>query len=517
MPSHYCYMAQSIAAKERAHNVANAYLRFKEIKKHFKATIALKGVNFGIAKGAIHAIIGENGAGKSTLMNILSGKILPDEGEIIINGTSVTIHNPRHAYAHGIAMIHQELSLAPNLSIAQNIMLGHEPRRRLLVDWKLLVKSATSLLDDLGITIEPQKIVATLPIGQQQMVEVAKALARQARILIMDEPTSTLSKLECEILFRAIRSLAAQGVTILFISHHLDEIFQICDWVTVLRDGQHIATKRISKLSHQQVVKMMVGKELQGIYRRRSKSTEQEILSVTNLAASERYTDISFRLHKGEILGIFGLLGAGKSEVAHALYGLEPAQHGVIAYKGKEKNIKKVADALEANIAYIPEDRKRQGLFLAQSVRHNIIASILKRCSKMQWLLPQRCRVNAMEQMEHLSIKAPSLNSLVQSLSGGNQQKILFARSIATKLQILILDEPTRGIDINARAQIYATIDHLASEGVAFILISSDIPEILGLCDRIIVMHRGTIRRRFEAGTADSELLLQSAMGADKQ
>ncbi len=499
--------------------MSQEHISFQDISKRFRATHALRKISFGIRRGAVHAVVGENGAGKSTLMNILCGKVRTDEGNILIDGKSAYLDTPAHSFRYGIAMIHQELSLVPNLTVAQNVLLGEEPCYRLpFVNWAEMKEQARIAINDLDLHISVDDIVATLPIGQQQMLEVIKALTRHARILIMDEPTSALSELECGVLFRVIKSLTTQGVTIIFISHHLDEIFTVCDWVTVLRDGQHIATERIRNIDQQQLVKMMVGKSVANIYtRQRNQSTGHCLLEVNRLTSAGAYRDISFKLHRGEILGIFGLLGAGKSEIAHAIYGLHPADEGTIAYKGVPRVFRGPKEALRAGITYIPEDRKSEGLFLSQSLENNIIASILKRCSRFTWLLQKQRNAIAQRQKKLLSIKASSLQALLQELSGGNQQKALMGRGIATTPTVLILDEPTRGIDIQSRAQIYDSVDQLAAQGIACILISSDISEVLGLSDRILVIYQGSIKHQVLPDQATSEQLLHLAMGGMPQ
>ena len=470
-------------------------LQFRGIGKRFGSTQALDGVEFAVRRGAVHALVGENGAGKSTLMNICSGALAPDRGTIILNGVATRIESPRAASALGIAMIHQELAVLENLTVGQNIMLGHEPRRLFscAIDRPTLYEMARRQLQRLQVDIAPTISLAELTIGQRQMVEIAKALSLQARVLIMDEPTSALSSKETDKLFSVIETLRQEHITILYISHRLEEIFRICDMVTVLRDGHHIGTASVDDLDAEKIVHMMVGEDIDTSKRRVPRYSEQLALQVEGVSDGTLLQEISFSVRRGEVFGLFGLLGAGRTELGQTLYGMRPFTAGSVRINGQRALLSSVRRARLSGVAYLPEDRKQQGLFPNQSVHRNLIAVVVQALSRLLWVLSRRVDRVVAQLIERLSIKTTSSRSTIGNLSGGNQQKVILARWMAANPTILILDEPTRGIDVKSKAQIYDLIDELAADGISILLISSELPEIFGVSDTIGVMQRGRL------------------------
>jgi ribose transport system ATP-binding protein len=495
--------------------VNNMFLRMEGISKAFPGVQALKDVTFEIARGEIHALVGENGAGKSTLMKILTGALDRDEGQITLRGQPVEIDTPADAQALGISMIHQELSLIPYLTVGQNTYLGREPQTGLpgFIDWSALYKHAQQLLDRLNVEVDARAEVQGLSIAQQQMVEVAKALSLNADLIAMDEPTSALTERETEVLFEVMRSLKAQGVSLIFISHRLEEVFQIADRVTVLRDGQFIGTTPIDELDEDRVVRMMVGRELGEMYPRAEGQRQEVVLEAVNLNDGRELHGVDLKLHQGEIVGVAGLVGAGRTALAETLFGIRPATAGEVRVDGRPVKLNSPSEAIRAGMGLVPEDRKLQGLFMNMAVRENVVLSAIDKVTAWGFVSFIRADRLAGEFVRKLDIRTPSLRQRVRNLSGGNQQKVIIARWLTLKPRVLILDEPTRGIDVGAKAEIHALMSQLAQEGVGVLMISSELPEVLGVSDRILVMHEGRIAGEFTRDQATQDDIMRAATG----
>lgn len=492
-----------------------------DIKKSFGGVAALDGVSLTLHPGAVTAILGENGAGKSTLMKILSGVHADFEGEVRIDGKRISLGHPRAAEAAGIAIIHQELNLVPDLDIAANIFLGCEPRNR----WGLLDRQAmrircADLLDRLGLDVDPDRLVGTLKVGEQQLVEIAKALHVEARVIIMDEPTSALSDRETERLFRIIRALRSEGRMLVYISHRFDELFSIADRYVVLRDGRTVGAGLMSDAGEETLIRMMSGREhlsprSEGQVVHGSPRLEVAGLSL-RAASPERpdlLRDISFTLHAGEVLGLYGLMGAGRTELLGSLFGMYKFRvFGTVSIDGVKINISSPQAAVERGIALVPEDRKRQGIFPADDIRANLSISILDRISRVMGFIDtsREAKISS-ELMNRLSVKASSDLQLISTLSGGNQQKVVLGRWLATRPRVLLLDEPTRGIDVSAKAEIHKLIRKLAEEGMAVLVASSELPEILSLTDRVLVLCEGRLTASLSIADADEASVLRYA------
>ena len=488
-------------------------LRMEGISKAFPGVQALDNVTFEVAAGEIHALVGENGAGKSTLMKVLTGALGKDEGQITLRGETVQIESPSDSQNLGISMIHQELSLIPYLTVGQNIYLGREPRARLpgFIDWKSLYSEAQEILDRLNLDVDARTEVMGLSIAQQQMVEVAKALSLNADLIAMDEPTSALTGRETEVLFEVMRSLRDQGVGLIFISHRLEEVFQIADRITVLRDGQHIGTEPIDALDEDRVVQMMVGRELGELYPKEPAELDEVVLEAANLEDGRELKGVDLKLHRGEILGVAGLVGAGRTALAETLFGIHPATKGEIRVNGKPVKIKSPAEAIRAGMGFVPEDRKQQGLFLNMAVRDNIVMSAMDKITRWGVINFRRADRISNEFVEKLDIRTPSLRQRIRNLSGGNQQKVIIARWLTLNPRVLILDEPTRGIDVGAKAEIHNLMNQLAQEGVGILMISSELPEIMGISDRILVMREGRVTGEFSRDEATQDDIMRAA------
>uniref|UniRef100_UPI00047DCA64 sugar ABC transporter ATP-binding protein n=1 Tax=Caldanaerobius polysaccharolyticus TaxID=44256 RepID=UPI00047DCA64 len=493
---------------------ASSLLQLKNVSKHFPGVNALVDVDFELQEGEIHALLGENGAGKSTLMKILGGIYSMDKGEVYICGKKVEIKSVEDARAYGISIIHQELALVPYMTVAENIFLGRElVGFAKLVNKKAMIQEAQKLLDNFKVNIDATSLVANLTGAQQQIVEIIKAIAFNAKILVMDEPTSYLTEREVKFLFEIMRTLKRQGVGIIFISHRMSELFEISDRITVMRDGHYIGTKVTKQTTVDELVSMMVGRELTNYYVRTYNKPGETILEVKHLTRKGVFNDISFSLKKGEILGFAGLMGAGRSEVMRAIFGLDPIDSGEIFIKGKKVNIKDPNQAMQMGIALVPENRKEEGLFLIDSVKFNITIKVLQEFIKFIKVNKKLEDKIASKYVDSLSIKASSLLQKVGDLSGGNQQKIVIAKWLATKPDILILDEPTRGVDVGAKAEIYAIMNRLVASGVSIIMISSELPEIINMCDRVVVMCNGTITGILERNEFSQESIMHYAIG----
>ncbi|GAB6100396.1 sugar ABC transporter ATP-binding protein [Halanaerocella petrolearia] len=487
-------------------------LKAENISKFFPGVKALDNVCFEIKEGEVHGLVGENGAGKSTLMKILSGVHEPSEGDIIYNGNKVKFDGVMSAQEKGISIIHQEFNLFDNLTVAENIFIGREPTNGSLIDKKLLKQRTEDLLSEYNLDLDSGVKVKNLTVAYQQMVEIAKALSYDSKILIMDEPTDALTKKEEKILFDIIAKLKAKGITIIYISHRLEEIFEICDRVTVLRDGQKVATKEVDAVNKDDLVSYMVGRELDDFYKWEEHEIGSEIFTVENLSRDGVFDDISFELREGEILGFAGLVGAGRSEVMRSILGVDPMSEGQVYLKGKEIELSGIEDAVDQGVGYLPEDRKREGLVLQMNTRENITLPILKKLSKTMFpsVKEEKELVNSF--MEDLDIKATKKQK-VKQLSGGNQQKVAISKWLAIEPEILILDEPTRGVDVGAKAKIYSLITKLAKQGMGIIMISSEMPEIIGMSDRILVLSEGELTGEFSRQYFNQEDIMLAASG----
>ena len=490
-------------------------LRLIGITKSFLAVRALKGVSFDLRPGEVHALLGENGAGKSTLIKVITGAHRPDSGTIETAGEKVDHLTPRSAHALGIAAIYQQPALFPNLSVAENIALALEPAtpaRR--VRWNERRVRARTLLDRVGAKIDVEVEVRSLSMPEQQLVEIAKALGTGARILIMDEPTASLTQTEVQILLQVVRDLRAQGVGVIYISHRLDEIFEVADRVTVLRDGESVGTHPVSGMDEAGLIRLMVGREVSAIYPPSERSSGEVVLSVQQLACvASGLRDVSFEVRAGEIFGLAGLVGAGRTELARVLFGLTPADAGTIALRGRTLRIRDPREAIAHGIAYVPEDRRRHGVILEMSIAANMTMAIHPLIFPGAWLRFDAERELAEKYIRDLAVKTPSGELPGGALSGGNQQKVALARWLATEPRVLILDEPTQGVDVGAKAEIHKIIRRLAAEGLAVIMISSDLPEILGMSDRIGVMRGGTLTAILDGPTADAHSVMAAALG----
>ncbi|MET0743551.1 MAG: sugar ABC transporter ATP-binding protein [Microvirga sp.] len=473
-------------------------LAMRHISKTFPGVRALTDVSLAVYPGEIHALMGENGAGKSTLMKILSGAYQADAGgEIVIDGQTVVIDGPLTARHHGIAIIYQELSLAPNLSVAENMLLGRELKSGPMIDRASMEEACKAVLDRLGVRFTATTKVSELSMAESQLVEIARALIANSRILVMDEPTTSLSSRETEALFALVRQLRAEGLAIIYISHRMAEIYELADRVTVLRDGSYVGTLDRADLSAERLVRMMVGRDLSSFYKKEHDahgSRGPVILSVRDMSDGRRVHACSFDLHDGEVLGIAGLVGAGRTELARLIYGADPRVSGEVVLAGKTLAIQRPQDAIDSGLVYLTEDRKHLGLFLDLTVRENVNLSVLGRDARMGGVMNLRAaRDRAVAAIKALAIRVASEKVQVGTLSGGNQQKVLLSRLLETKPRVLILDEPTRGVDIGAKSEIYRLIDELARRGVGVIVISSELPEIVGTCDRVLVMREGRL------------------------
>ena len=493
---------------------ARTILQLQGVGKRFPGVVALDGIDLDLRAGEVHAVCGENGAGKSTLMKIISGQYRADDGVVLYDGAPVQFSSATDAQAAGIAIIHQELNLVPHLSVAENIYLAREPKRGPFVDYRALNRAALLCLQRIGLNVSPTTLVGALSIAQQQMVEIAKALSLDARVLIMDEPTSSLTESETVQLFRIIKELRSEGVAILYISHRLDEMAEIVDRVTVLRDGRHIATSDFAATSVNEIVARMVGRPLDDAYPpRRSTPTDHVLLKVRDLQRTGTFGPVSFELRKGEILGFAGLMGAGRTEVARAIFGAERPDAGSILLGDTPVEINSPREAIRHGIAYLSEDRKKDGLALAMPVAANITLANVAAISSRGFLRFADETAIAERYVRELGIRTPTVAQIARNLSGGNQQKIVIGKWLYRGSRILFFDEPTRGIDVGAKYAIYGLMDRLAADGVGVVLISSELPELLGMTDRIAVFHEGRIAAVLETGKTNQEEILHHASG----
>ena len=487
-------------------------LEAEGISKFFPGVKALDNVSLRVRPGSVHALMGENGAGKSTLMKCLIGMYRPDRGTIRIKGEPVQFQDTMDALRSGISMIHQELNLVPYMTVAENIWLGREPMKYGFVDHGKLNQQTQTLLNQLNIRLKADRLVGDLSIAAQQMVEIAKAVSWNADIVIMDEPTSALTESEVAHLFTIIRDLRAQGKAIIYISHKMDEIFAITDEISIFRDGSWVGSNHTAQFTRQSLITQMVGRELTQLFPKFNNAIGEEVLTVRGLTSKDRFHDVSFSLRRGEILGVAGLVGAGRSEVMESLFGMESIDSGEVLIDGVPVTIDSPSAAIEKGMAFLTEDRKKSGLFLVLSVMENMsIVNMPAYSGKSGFVSHVKMAQDCMEQIRRLNIKTPTMDQIINNLSGGNQQKVLIARWLLAQPKILILDEPTRGIDVGAKAEIYRLISELANRGVAIIMVSSELPEILGMSDRVMVMHQGRITGILDKEEADQETILSLA------
>ncbi len=492
-------------------------LRMQGIRKTFPGVVALDNVNLDVRSGTVHSLMGENGAGKSTLMKCLIGMYTPDEGTVELAGDIVRFKDTKDGLEHGISMIHQELSPVPEMMVAENIWLGREPRGRLgLLSPAAMFRKTRELFDEWKINIDPKARMKDLTVSKQQMVEIAKAISYDAKIIIMDEPTSAIPEREVAHLHGMIKRLTDFGVAIIYITHKMDEVFRISDDITVFRDGKHVGSYPAKELDRDKLIKLMVGRELTDLFPKEEAEIGDVVLSVQGLTRGSVVKDVSFELHRGEILGLAGLMGSGRTEVLETIFGIEKADSGEVVLNGKTLRIKQPADAIRAGMALLTEDRKLNGIMGVLSVRDNITTAALPRYSPHGVLRVGEMRKDSEDQREKLRIKTPSLNQLIKNLSGGNQQKALISRWLLTVPDVLMIDEPTRGIDVGAKSEIHRLMSMLAQEGKAIIMVSSELPEVLGMSDRILVMHEGRISGELSREEANQESVMHLATGGDE-
>lgn len=499
------------------------FLRMEGISKSFPGVQALSNVNFSLYSGEVVGLLGENGAGKSTLMKILSGAYRKDSGKIFIKGKEVEVENPRQMQQLGISIIYQEFNLTRNQSVAENIFLGREPlpknfgRFLGFVDKKKMEKHSTEILDKLSAKISNSTVVGKLSVAEQQLVEIAKALVVKAQIVIMDEPTAALGDKEVETLFNTINSLKKQGISIIFITHRLEEAFKFTDRIVVLRDGHLICEVKTSDVTPEKVIQMMVGRNLGEFLHKVPGKISAPVLEVKRLRHGKKIKDVSFTLRRGEILGFAGLVGAGRTEIARIIFGIDPKDTGEILIDGRKIEIRSPKDAIREGICLVPEDRAYQGLILKLSILKNIVIATLKLFSKFGWISKNKMYEVADNFVNQLSIRTPNLYQKVMYLSGGNQQKVVLAKWLVSNPKVLILDEPTRGIDVGAKAEVYALMNELVQKGVGIIMISSELPEILGMSDRIVVIHEGKVSAILNRSEATQEIIMAHATGQMKE
>jgi rhamnose transport system ATP-binding protein len=497
-------------------NNSTPVIRIEHIHKSFGGVHALDDVEIAVYAGEVHALLGENGAGKSTLIKTITGVYQPDSGEIYLYGEPVRFSGPREAQQQGIGAIYQEPSLFPDLDIAENIVAGRQPTRAGRVDWRAMYREADELLGQLGVDLNPHTKARNLSVAQQQTVEIARALSLNAQLLIMDEPTSSLTLTEVEELFRIVRQLREAGTAVIFISHRLEELFEVADRVTILRDGHYVGTREMSGVQTDALIQMMVGRHVDDLFPKQEAPPGELRLEVNNLTAPGKFEDVSFELRAGEILGLAGLIGAGRTDVARALFGIQPVQSGSIHIDGQSVIISNPKQAMDLGLGFVPEDRQHHGLVLPMSIATNITLPILPRFVNFGWLRDRQAKKVAANAARRLEVKGSGIDQKAKELSGGNQQKVVLAKWLETSPRILILDEPTRGIDVGTKAAVHQLMSDLANEGVAILMISSELPEILGMSDRILVMREGRITGEFMRAEATQEKIMTAAVAASR-
>ncbi|MFN7252289.1 MAG: sugar ABC transporter ATP-binding protein [Anaerobacillus sp.] len=489
-------------------------LELRGITKKFPGVTALNNVHFKLKPGEIHALMGENGAGKSTFIKVITGVHSPNEGEIFLNGQKIEFSNPKEAQAVGIAAIYQHVTNYPDLSVTENIFMGHEKVQKLTgrLLWNEMHEEARKLLRSLGCSVDPKSEMGALSVAQQQIVEIAKAISTKAKIIIMDEPTAALTARESEELYKIAENLRDHGASIIFISHRFEDMYRLATQVTVLRDAKYIGSWKVDEISNEDLIVAMVGREITQVYPAKKGQIGEKLLEVKGLCKTGYFADISLTVHRGEILGLTGLVGAGRTEVCQSLFGIMPYDKGAIFINGKEVIIKNPKQAMGLGIGYLPEDRQLQGLILQWGIGRNITLPALSRLGKKGWLDENKESEIAKELAEKVHVKANSIFDLISSLSGGNQQKVAVAKLLTADLDIIILDEPTKGVDVGAKSAIYEIINELAATGYGIIMISSEMPEVIGMSDRIAVMKSGRITRVLDKEGVTQELILEAAM-----
>jgi ABC-type sugar transport system ATPase subunit len=491
-----------------------AIVRFERVGKRFPGVVALESVSFDVETGSCHALCGENGAGKSTLGKILAGVYQPDEGHVLLDGRPVRFAHPGDALRAGIGMVHQELAFCENLTVAENLCLGTLPARASFVSRREMADRARRMLAEVAPEIEVEREVGRLTVGQQQMVQIAAAVGQGARVIVFDEPTSSLTRHEASRLYALIRKLTARGVTSLYVSHRMEEIFNLCDTITVLRDGRHVATHPAPELTEPNLVRAMIGRSLEEYFPAHlDAKAGEERLRVDSLSSPGHFQDVSFTLKAGEVVGLAGLVGSGRSELAQALFGLDPAASGKVILNGRVLRLGDPREAMALGLGYVPEDRKKQGLVLGLSALTNITLPTLTRLARLGFVQQPAERALGREYCDKLRVKTPSLDALTAGLSGGNQQKIVLAKWLAARSRVLILDEPTRGVDVGAKAEIHVLIDKLAADGDAVLLISSELPEVVRLSTRVLVLREGRLVGELPRAEVSQESLLRLMAG----
>ncbi|MFV0527130.1 MAG: sugar ABC transporter ATP-binding protein [Lachnospiraceae bacterium] len=489
-------------------------LELTHITKVFPGVKALDDVSFQVERGTVHVLAGENGAGKSTLIKIINGMYTADEGDLLIDGQKITVHTPRYMKEIGVATIHQELSPVLDLTVAENIFLGMQPKTKFgAIRWNKMYRDAQKLIHDLGFAYDAKRLMRTMTTSDMQIIEIIKAISVNAKIIIMDEPSSSITETEVLVLHEKIRQFKKQGISFIYISHKLDEIDQIGDMVTVLRDGKTISTDLVGHITKEQIITRMVGREMNEVYPVKDTHIGEEILEVRNFTRHGKFENISFKLHAGEILGMAGLVGAGRTEVCKAIFGLDPKESGEVFFKKERLEIKSVPDAIKSGIIYLSEDRKLEGLILCRSVSENISLANLRKYYTKGFLNKTLEKKDAAEMVRKLNVKTPSIQTSAGALSGGNQQKLVIAKWLLRTPTIFIMDEPTRGIDVGAKYEIYKIMCDLAAQGAGVIMISSELPEIIGICDRALVMSGGKWTGEVEGSDLNQERIMQYAVG----
>lgn len=492
----------------------NGYLRMHNICKSFPGVKALSNVDLEVRQGEVHALLGENGAGKSTLLKILSGAYTKDDGEIFVNGKKIDQMTTKVAEELGISVIYQEFNNLPHLSIAENIFLGRQPlKKNGFIDWKKCYEESRKLLKKVGLEIDPKTTVAKLKVAQQEMVEIAKALSQNAKIIVMDEPTAPLTQIEIENLFQVIRELKANNVAVIYVSHRLNEIKEICDRITFLRDGCYVGKAEVKDIEIKDMVRMMVGRDLTNMYPKSKAILGETVLEIQNLCTADKLNNVNLTLHKGEILGLAGLVGAGRTELARAVFGADKILSGTIRINGNNVSIHNVRQAIAHGIGLVPEDRKKQGLVLIMDLIKNTTLASLKKYMKFGKLNLKREKDDTEHYIKRLHTATPNAWTKVENLSGGNQQKVVLSKWLCANCEILIIDEPTRGIDVGAKVEIYELMNELVEKGLGILMISSELPELMGICDRIAVMHEGKITGELEQVDFSEERIMAYATG----
>ncbi|MBB3164087.1 ribose transport system ATP-binding protein [Rhizobium laguerreae] len=492
-------------------------LEIRNVSKHFGAVKALTEVSFSLERGEVHALCGENGAGKSTLMNIIAGVLQPTEGDVLVDGVPVKVTSPAVAQALGLGLVHQEIALCPDATVAENMFMAATNRRRSpFMNYNRLERDAQVVMNRLA-PIDVRRKVGDLSISSQQLVEIAKALTLDCRVLIFDEPTAALTESETQILFAIIRDLKAQGISIIYISHRMAEIFSLCDRVTVFRDGRYVSTEKVADVTPDDVVRRMVGREITQLYPEKqapAERTDEIILSVRDLGDGSRFTDVNFDLRKGEILGVGGLIGSGRTEIAEGICGLRLVTDGEVQLHGQRLRARSYAQAAQAGVVYLSEDRKGSGIFLDLSIAQNIAVLDLKSLTGPLGLLNSKAEADrAHNLVRRLGVRMGGIDMPVSSLSGGNQQKVAIAKQLAVNPKVILMDEPTRGIDVGAKSEIHRLLRDLARSGIGIVVISSELPELLGLCDRVLVIHEGTVAGEVEGEAMTEEAIMRLASG----